>query len=147
MLQNPLHVAHTSALSGPAQKVTKVRISISPPASLKCRETAPSFAPKYARHARISQYVVSKVNRRERTARDRMASICGPFSGGHIRSPVSVTLSGEGNAITNRWCGESDLTWQSLCGDFLHSESSPTIISASSTSEPASTIRPFEHSC
>ena len=38
MLQNPLHVAHTSALSGPTQKVTKVRISISPPHSLGCRE-------------------------------------------------------------------------------------------------------------
>lgn len=40
-----------------------------------------------------------------------MASICWPFSERHIRSPVSVTLTGECNAITNRRCGESDLTW------------------------------------
>ena len=49
MLQNPLHVADTSALNGSAQKVTKVRISISPPASLNRRETVPPFAAKYAK--------------------------------------------------------------------------------------------------
>ncbi len=38
-----------------------------------------------------------------------------------MRSPVSVTLTGEGNAITKRGSGESDLTWQSLwqCGSSL----------------------------
>ncbi len=36
------------------KKVTKVRIALAPPASLNCRETAPPFAPKYGKHARIS---------------------------------------------------------------------------------------------
>ena len=92
MLPNPLHVAHPSAISGPRQKVTTVRISVSPPASLNCRETAPPFAAKYAKPARISRYFVRKADWRERTVRDRMASICWPFSGGHKRSPVSVDL-------------------------------------------------------
>src|SRR5450755_4175342 len=70
----------------PTKVVPRVRIPPSPPASLNCRETAPPVAAKYAKHARISQYFVSEVNRRERTAWDRRASICGPFSRGHIRS-------------------------------------------------------------
>jgi hypothetical protein len=32
------------------------------------------------------------------------------LSGGHWSSPVSTTPTGECNAITNRWCGKSDLT-------------------------------------
>ena len=49
MLRNPLHVAHTPALNGPTQRVMRVRIPISPPASLNRRETAPPFAAKYAK--------------------------------------------------------------------------------------------------
>src|SRR4029077_6321211 len=74
------------------ERVTWVRIPLSPPASLNCRETAPPFAAKYAKPARISRYFVRKADWRERTVRDRMASICWPFSGGHKRSPVSVDL-------------------------------------------------------
>src|SRR6266403_2740716 len=57
----------------------KLRIPISPPASLKCRETAPLFAAKYPKHARISYYFVHTSDWRERTVGDRMASICRPF--------------------------------------------------------------------
>jgi hypothetical protein len=40
---------------------------------------------------------------------DRTASIYRPFSGGDTHNPVSVTRSGECNAITNRRCNESAL--------------------------------------
>jgi hypothetical protein len=39
VLQNELHIAHTSPLSGKTQKVMKVRIPLAPPHSLGCRET------------------------------------------------------------------------------------------------------------
>ena len=38
------------------------------------------------------------------------------FSGGQTRSPVSTTPAGECNAITNRWCSESALTFRRLSG-------------------------------
>src|ERR1700687_605017 len=102
MLQDPLYVPHTSGFSGLRKRVTKVRIPISPPASPNCRETAPPVAAKYAKHAGISRYFVRKVNRRERTARDRMASIFRTFSGEHLCSPVSGGALGECNATANR---------------------------------------------
>ena len=43
MLQNWLYVAHRSPLSRPHNKVPKVRILLSPPRSLNCRESRLSY--------------------------------------------------------------------------------------------------------
>jgi hypothetical protein len=109
MLQNPLHVAHTSALSGPTQKVTKVRISISPPHSLSRREIRLHYCKNRSKSPQscrsCSQTALEKVS-----SRTPKASFLALFSGGHTHSPLSAAPSGECNAITNRSCGESVLT-------------------------------------
>jgi hypothetical protein len=61
-----------------------------PPASLNCREIPRLFIPKSAKHAHFSRYLLDKPDWRERTVPDGVASTCRLFSGGHMRSPVSM---------------------------------------------------------
>src|SRR5580700_10351748 len=77
----------------------RIRIPPSPPASLNCRESPPPLAPKYAKHARISQYLFYKPGWGEWTAPTEMGLLSWLFSGGHMRSAVSTLASGECNAI------------------------------------------------
>jgi hypothetical protein len=62
-----------------------------PASCSEIRETCPYF-----------EIFARKEDWGEWTARDQVPSICSFFSGRHMRSPVSVTFTGEGNAITNR---------------------------------------------
>ena len=93
MLQNALHVAQTWALGGSAQKVTKVRISLSPPPSLSRREIGLRHGknPWKSRqfHRFCNQTGPEKVHRRS-----PRASFLAIFSVGHIHSPVSATAIG-----------------------------------------------------
>jgi hypothetical protein len=89
--------------------VSGVRIPPPPPFSLDCRESrlhgskncrkSPQFR-NFRAHTGPEK--MSRWNSRE--------SILAFFSEGHCGSPVSSTPPGECNAITNRWCGERDLT-------------------------------------
>ena len=79
--------------------VPRVRIPPSPPASLKCTETAPPLPSKYAKDAHFLQYFFCKPDCRERTAQLRRGSLCRLFSEGHMCSAVSRTALGECNAI------------------------------------------------
>ena len=95
------------------ERVTWVRIPLSPPASLNCRETPPPFLPKTAKHAHLSRYLPGKPDWRERTAQDEVPSTCLLFSGGHMRGPVSTRASGECSAITSQGFSHSELTFVS----------------------------------
>ena len=95
------------------ERVTWVRIPLSPPASLNCREIPPPFTPKYAKHARNSRLFAHKPDCRERTARQQRGALSRLFSGGHMRSPVSRGALGECNAITSRRSGHGGLTFVS----------------------------------
>ena len=81
-----------------------------PPASLNCREIPPSFPLNYAKYANFSRLLLSKPDCRERTARRRRGQ-SRLFSGGHIRSPVSIRALGECNAILSPGFGHSRLTF------------------------------------
>ena len=109
MLQNALHVAQTTTLSGPTQKVTKVRISISPPFSLGCRET-----PRHSRqnYEKLPQFCDSlpETGPEKNSCSAPQAGYRAFFSGVRSRSPVSTSSSGESTAIINRRFGERDLT-------------------------------------
>jgi len=103
----------------------RVRITLPPPASLKCRESTPSVAAKYAKHARIWQYFVHKPDCRERTGQQRSGSRAWLFSGRHMRSPVSIRPSGEWNAITCRGFRHSKLTFVSTLETEFSSSHNP----------------------
>src|SRR5580700_6837010 len=96
--------------------VPRVRIPLPPPRSLDCRELLPRSPARYAKHARISRLFLSKPDCRERTAWHQVWSLSSLFSRRHRRSPVSQGSSGEGNAITCRVFGNSELTFVSTLG-------------------------------
>src|SRR3984957_11466162 len=53
------------------ERVTWVRIPLSPPAILNCREIPPAFPSKYAKDAHFSRFFLSKPDCGARTARQR----------------------------------------------------------------------------
>ena len=71
------------------ETLTWVRIPLSPPYSLNCREIPPFFPPKYAKYAHLSRLFLSKPDRRERTAQLSTGPLSRLFSAGQMRSPVS----------------------------------------------------------
>jgi hypothetical protein len=91
------------------ETVPGVRIPLPPPASLSRRGISLHYCknrrklPQFRRSC--LQTAPEKVSRRS-----PWASFLALFSGGRTHSPVSATPSGECNAITGRWYGESVLT-------------------------------------
>ena len=91
------------------ERVPGVRIPLPPPCSLGCRETRLHSSENRRKSAQFCDPL-------PKTGQEKV-SPCAPqagegaiFSGGPMSSPVSTTLSGESNAITNRRFGESDST-------------------------------------
>src|ERR1700737_511812 len=74
------------------ETLTWVRIPLSPPTSLNCREFSQPAAAKYAKLAHFWRYLLNNMDWRERTARRRMASLSRLFSGDAMSSPTFKLL-------------------------------------------------------
>ncbi len=92
------------------ERVTWVRIPLSPPRSLDCREFTRLFFTKSPKHAHFPQFLLGKSDRRERTDLHAASRYWRFFSGDKMRSPTSANASGEAFAIKDRMLCEPDLT-------------------------------------
>jgi hypothetical protein len=94
--------------SGVPETVSRVRIPLAPPRSLRCREIRPDYSGNCRKWARFRNSCPQSGP--EKVSCSLLpASFAAFFSGGQTSSPVSKTPSGECDAITNRWSGEGDL--------------------------------------
>ena len=95
------------------EKVTKVRVTLSPPYSLKCRENRQDFSGNCEKRAQFQDSCV-ETGPEKISGLIVSASFAAVFSEGHVSSPVSADVAGECNAITNGSFGESGLTCSHL---------------------------------
>jgi hypothetical protein len=94
----------------------RVRIFPAPPFRLDCRECWLHSSENRCKsaHRALPQLFALKPDRRKCPAVTYGASFHAFFSEGRCGSPVFSAPPGECDAITNRWCGESNLTLSRL---------------------------------
>ncbi len=92
------------------ERVTWVRIPLSPPRSLDCREFRRYFPKRSANYAHFSRLLRDKPDRGERTDQHAAMLRRGFFSEAMRSSPTSTNATGERLTIRNRISCEPDLT-------------------------------------
>ena len=96
------------------ERVPGVRIPLPPPRSLGCRETRLRRSENRRKYPQFFR-CCAQTGLEKGSCLTPQLSFRAFFSGGHIGSPVLTTPSGECNAITSRWDGESVLTCSFAC--------------------------------